>query len=236
MRTLAIVFCLMGAARACFGAGVVEGNGIADTREENIRSFTEIDIGSGIALEVVQGDLFAVSIRADSNVLPHIRVEKRGPELRIFAEPGINLRTRGMLARVIMPRLEKLSAHGGSQVSLAFDMPRGRIEGSISGGGGIRGTLAADEVRLDATGGATVTLEGYCADLDLHGSGGSRFLLSAFRARAAAVELSGGSRAELDVTDALELRLSGGSNVVYRGSPKIDARQMTGGSEVQSAP
>jgi hypothetical protein len=185
---------LLASAGAAFAGGVVEGNGNLETRQENVRGFTEIDIGSGIGLEVVQGDASAVSIKAESNVLPRIQVEKQGTLLRIYTEPGLTLRTRGMLAKVIMPRLEKLTAHGGSQVSLAFDIPKSRFSGSVSGGARIRGTLAADQVRLEVSGGGSVTLEGMCSALGLSGSGGSVFHLSAFHSSEAAVELSGASR------------------------------------------
>jgi hypothetical protein len=152
-----------------------------------VAGFTGVEVSSGIGLEVRQGDRYALSIRADENVLRHIRVEKRRSILRIYVEPGVSINSRGMSASITLPRLEELGLSGGSQATMAMDLGRSRFTAELSGGAELRGTLRADEAVLTASGGASVTLEGTAVKLELDGSGGSRFFLEDLAARDARV-------------------------------------------------
>jgi hypothetical protein len=203
------------------------------SRDENVSGFTALDLASGIGLDVRQGDRYAVSIRAEENILPRIRVEKHGSTLRIYVEPGITVRSRGMSATVTLPRLERLELSGGSQAVMDMNLDRGRFGATLSGGAGLRGRLQATEAVLSASGGGRVGLEGQAAELRLEGSGAGRFDLDSYAATNASVELSGGSEARVVASESIEARLSGGSKLFYRGSPSVNAVQMRGGSSIR---
>ena len=64
-------------------------------------------------------------------------------------------------------------------------------------------------------------------------SGGGRYLASGLQSETATLEVSGGSDAEVWVTEALNVQASGGSQVEYRGNPSIE-QELSGGSDLLS--
>ncbi len=58
----------------------------------------------------------------------------------------------------------------------------------------------------------------------LNASGGSQVRLSGLTVRNAEVMLSGGTGADISVSDKLSVNLSGGSGLHYKGSPEIVAK------------
>src|SRR5690606_20775679 len=62
-------------------------------------------------------------------------------------------------------------------------------------------------------------------------SGGGHYLASGVEGQSANLEVSGGSVAEVWVTESLDVEASGGSHVEYLGNPSVD-QELSGGGEL----
>lgn len=104
----------------------------------------------------------------------------------------------------------KIKSSGGSDVSLS----------------GLSATL----VDLQTSGGSDVKLEGATANLQVNASGGSDVAAFKLKVENCTATLSGGSDANLYVTDALNVSLSGSSDVRCKGNPQNVEKTMGRGS------
>jgi hypothetical protein len=222
---------LLGAMGAAFAQTAGE-----TVREYPLSGFTRVRTAFGIDLDVVQASAFAVALTADPGLMEKIVVEKRGNTLWIGMRWGLpTFRLLGghrPRAAVSLPVLEAVEASGGSAVTVSAASAKD-VEITLSGGARVTGSLKADAVRVGATGGGGAELAGGSRRLDLRGSGGAWFRLFAMQADEARVEISGGAWAEVAPARLLSVRASGGSHVTYRGSPRMDRQDLSGGAWVR---
>ena len=90
---------------------------------------------------------------------------------------------------------------------------------------------------LDLSGGSVLSvLVGEANDLTIDASSGSVLDLSDFTVHNVNIELSGGSRATINLDGELSGDLSGGSNLSYIGDPTLENVERSGGSTISKQP
>ena len=107
----------------------------------------------------------------------------------------------------------KINSAGGSDVSLS----------------GLSATL----LDLQTSGGSDVKLEGATTNLQVNASGGSDVSAFQLKATNCTATLSGGSDADLYVTDALNVSLSGSGDVRCKGNPQNVEKAISRGSSLR---
>ncbi|MEW1955435.1 DUF2807 domain-containing protein [Terrabacter sp. NPDC080008] len=214
VATLGLVGLLSGVAACGYAApGHVEvGAGDVVSRSRSVGDFTEVQAGGGISLTLAQGP-HAVVVTAQPNLVDITRTEVSGSRLTVdttsgFASPD------GITVAVTVPRLTVLELSGGA---------------SASGNAGRAGTLT-----VQMSGGARTTVSGTVTRLDLHASGGAIPALGDLHATTAAVDLSGGVVATLDVTQSVTGSASGGVVLILTRRPARTGVETSGGAVVRT--
>jgi hypothetical protein len=131
-----------------------------------------------------------------------------------------------------MPELTKLDLSGGSTANMAMNVTNKSFSATISGGSELTGSLQAQRLELELSGGSQSNLTGEADTMNIGASGGSRIQQESFRVNKAGINLSGGSQAHVYVQDMIEVDASGGSQVYYRGTPKLGRTSFSGGSGI----
>jgi hypothetical protein len=231
----------------------VVGSGRVVDETRNVGDFTGISVSAGIQVKVDAGDRSALSLRGEDNVLPRVRTEIKGSILRIGFEPNTNISTHQPIVITLRaPRLDELSASGGSQLDAST--PAGSTL-RVSGSGGAHIHLAASvkprrldidtsgaaevlideidcaEARVGMSGAASVGLAGNAKTFDLQLSGAANLDARKLTVGSLQVDGSGGSRARLHVVGAAQGTLSGGTTLHVGGDAQVDVAA-TGGSQV----
>ena len=144
----------------------------------------------------------------------HIEVTKSGNTLRIGLRIGYTYDSLTLKAIITMPDLQELQFSGGTH-------------------GVVGGFSSSHDFVLELSGGSHIVLQGEANDLRISASEGSHLELSDFQVHDANVNLSGGSRATINLDGILDANLSGGSHLFYIGEPSMGNIQTSGGSSVQ---
>ena len=224
---LLVVFGVIGG-----GGFVIVGSGDLTTRDFDLSDFTEVVARSGFQLELVQSSTFGVEITADDNAMDYISVDRSGNTLSIGPQWNRSFRSVTLRARITMPDLHEIRLSGGSRASISGFSSSHDLSVGLSGGSIVTGDMTVGDAYLDLSGGSQVNVQGMGDDLDINGSGGSQFMLEAFSANNADVNLSGGGRATINVSGTLDVNLSGGSHVTYIGEPTLGDLDLSGDSTV----
>jgi hypothetical protein len=103
----------------------------------------------------------------------------------------------------------------------------------LSGDAELNGQLRCGDIRISLSGGGELHLVGEGQDVDINGSGGSQCDLREFQAANVRSQLSGGSRAIVNMNGVLEADQSGGSEIIYYGNATLGQVQSSGGSKAR---
>ncbi len=252
VAALMVALLTSGSLVGCFG-GVVTGSGNPVTEEFNFSGFTRVEVGYAFEVEITQSASYSVSITADDNLFKYIQISKSGETLKIRLKTGSYISTTHR-ARITMPKLYGLDLSGATQgavvgfsssedfsvglsgaSSLAMaNMSAGDITFDISGASRVSGDIAAGDARFDISGASRVELEGLAEDIVVSASGASHVELDDFPVHNADVNLSGASRATVNLDGRLDVNLSGASNLQYIGQPTMGSIDISGGSTISS--
>jgi putative autotransporter adhesin-like protein len=209
----------------------VVGSGKPATEEREVGPVTDVTL-SGIGnLTIRQGDVPALSLTTDDNIVPLIETETSGNKLTIRTKSGFSLRPSGPVnITLTVPKLEKLSISGtGNATTERLTGENLTVKLSGAGNATLREvTCKALAVTLSGAGNATITGSAEKATASISGAG--EIDASGFKVAVADVRVSGAGNAAIWATDELKAKVSGAGDVTYKGTPKVDRRVSGAGS------
>ena len=199
-------------------------------------SYTGIVVESGIVIEF--SNALApdeIDISGDSNILPYTEtyVNNSG-SLVIKYKNKVNIKTR-LETVVVLPEVTNLRyirASGGSSVTGSHSIQSGTFDIDASGGSKVVLVITCQNLNVEGSGGSKIEITGVADDADVELSGGSELRKFGLTVDTFECELSGGSLVEVICTRSLTVEASGGSKVYYKGDCSVNAKSITGGSEI----
>jgi len=212
--------------------GDVTGSGNLDTQEMDFSGFTRVDAGYGFEVEILQSDTYSITITADDNLFEYIQVSKEGETLKIGLKPGYSYVSTTLKAEIAMPDLYELELSGGSHGTVQGFSSSHDLTLDLSGGSRVTGDITAGYADFDLSGGSSVQLQGSANDIVINASSGSHMELANFPVDNADVNLSGGSRGTVNLDGILNADLSGGSHLIYLGTPNMGDIDISGSSTI----
>jgi hypothetical protein len=210
----------------------VRGSGRLIEWSEPVAGFTRVELSHGFQAEIRQGPDFSVAVRIDDNAVDYVVVRVSDDLLEVGLEPGRSYSVTNEVA-ITMPALAAVGASGGSRVTVTGFSSESALAVGLSGGSGLQGELTSGDAVVDMSGGSRIELVGSAGDLEVMASGGSVAELARLSAGNVVVGVSGGSTAAVAPSGRLDADASGGSRVLYSGSPTLGSITTSGGSEVR---
>ena len=181
------------------------GNRIRQTRPAG--SFTRVIADDAMAVEIRIGPSASIELEGDDNLIDLIRTDAERGTLHLRVRGGYRVR-RPMLARITVPRLERLELEASGD---------GRISG-LNGG----------QLALASFGSGSFIAEGQVDALDLRIQGSGDADLERLRAREARLLINGSGDASAHVTDTIVATVNGTGDIIYRGSPRNVTEDVNG--------
>jgi hypothetical protein len=215
----------------CIGADVT-GSGNLTTETHDLSDFNRIEAHNGFELEVTMADTFSIKITADDNIHEYISMTKSGDTLDIRLRGTHFYHSVTLMAEISMPELYYMELTGGSRADISGFSSTHDFEANLSGGSRLTGDIITSDAKFDLSGGSQVELDGSGGDLNIDASGGSRLDLEDFPIADASINMSGGSRATINIIGNLDVDLSGGSRVDYIGTPTLVDIELSGDSKI----
>jgi hypothetical protein len=206
----------------------IVGSGKLVTQSYDFTGFDSINAGSNYKLTVRQGEAFSVTVRADDNVMPLVRVEKSGDALRVDIKPGSYSFNRvTMEAEVTLPALKSLTADGNVTADLGtFNAPNLALH--LKGNGIVKGKVEAGKLLVDGNGNGQARLSGATDDMTVKGQGNAILNLSDVTAVTAFVDIGSNAMVQVKVTGKLDYSVGGNAGLTYSGGAKLGKQQTAG--------
>ena len=198
--------------------------------------FHAIEVSSGINLYVSHGDEAVAVSAKDASVRDRIRVEVRDGVLKIWLDWKEGLRlsmnNNSLKAYVSYKTLDKLTASGGSDVSVEGTLESGNLVINISGGSDFSGKVDASKLTINQSGGSDINISGRAENLEISASGGSDFDGYDLVSDGCIIKASGGSDVSITVNKVLDAEASGASDISWKGSATVTKAKASGSGSV----
>ena len=247
---VSVLLLMTGCIRIVAGGEGVLGSPDLTTREFDFSDFTSIEVGYAFVVDVTRSDTYGVTITLNENLFEYLDVSQSGKTLRIRMQSHYNYQRATRRASITLPDLRLLELSGASrgevigfetthavefEVSGAsslelVDMAAGDVSFDISGASRATGGIEIGDGDFDVSGASTVELEGKGADVRLEVSGASTVRLERFPVENADVRVSGASNATVEVSERLDISVSGASRLTYNGGAELGSVHVSGGS------
>ena len=185
----------------CKGCVHVKGSGILRIEDRQVGEFTAIEHDNVGQLIVEQGEFNKLSIETDDNVLAVLTSEVRNGVLRLGTEKGKSFTAGKIVYRVTVKQLERLTLRGTGDIEIK--------------------DIAGSRLRLEHHGVGSVLVSGKLADFEVQMSGTGSLKARALEVARANIVMTGVGSAEVNVSEHLDVRLSGVGSLRYHGTPRL---------------
>jgi hypothetical protein len=251
LTSLALLI-VLGAPLGLAGCQEVVGSGEMATWDMDYNDFNRLEIGSAFDATITRDNDFLVRITIDKKLYEYLKIDQRGDTLRIRLKSGYTYTGTKQQATITLPDLRHLTLSGGSKAvvggfsvthSLDFSLSGGSrmelehtIAGncgfSLSGASSANGSLEMNDGKFNLSGESWLVITGSGDSITIDASGASEVMLGELATTSSDVRLSGGSYALINVSDRMDVHLSGGSQLEYIGNPKLGKLDMSGDSQL----
>ena len=212
--------------------GSIKGSGHIIDVEYSFNNYNRIDVSNAFELTVKQSDTFHVVLFVDDNIVQYLDIRRSGDWLIIDMEDDHNYNNVELRAEIHMPEIDFLKGSGATAISMNGFTDSTEFRMELSGASVFSANLITNECEIYLSGASVINLNGSCNKLYFESSGASELNMGSFVAKEAFFIMSGASDGTINVTDHLDVTLSGASVLRYYGDPEIGNLNITGASSL----
>ena len=204
MKKFALLFLLLPLVAAGCHHGMraeFRGSGKRVTEKRNVTSFTSISSEGAFNIEVTCQKDLGLEVEGDDNVLGVVTAEVSNNVLRLRNTKNYSV-SDPVTFRISVPNLEGLAVSGAGRIDIK--------------------NIKNDKFEIDSDGAPNISVSGNTKIIDIDSRGAGKIDTHNLHASRGVVDSKGVSRIELDVTDQLDVTISGPSSVYYKGDPVVN--------------
>jgi hypothetical protein len=214
-----------------------KGSGILKTEEREVSGFDRISVDYPAKVLISQGDTETLKVEAEDNVLPGLKTEVKGNELRIYykSPDGKHVNATKMATITItVKELSSLECSSAGEATVS-GLKSDDLSVSLSGAGNVKlNDIAIQKLSVNLSGAGSTVASGTADDLSVNISGFGGFNGKELQASTASVNISGAGSATVSAETTLNASISGAGSVNYYGSPEV-SKQISGVGSVRQA-
>ncbi|MFT3822346.1 MAG: head GIN domain-containing protein [Chitinophagaceae bacterium] len=200
-----------------------------------VGSFHAIKVSNAIDIYISQSDKEALAVSAAKDEFrDRIRASVENGVLTIWYDnDSKNWNSNKKLkAYISVKTLDKITASGASDVYVEGTLKGGDLAFDLSGASDFKGAVEVTSLTSKMSGASDVTISGTAGVLTIDANGASDFKGYDLRVDKCSIEASGASDVKITVNKELNARVSGASDVNYRGDAVIRDIKTSGASSV----
>ena len=179
----------------------IKGNGKRELQKRQVAAFTSISTNGAFTIEITCQKDPSLEIEGDENVLGFVKTDVSSNILRLENSQNYSV-SEPVLVRISVPNLEGLAVNGAGHIN-------------------VKG-MNNEKFEIDTNGAPTITVAGTTKMVDIAANGAGKVDSQNLHATRAVVDVRGAARVDLDVSDQLDVKISGPSSVTYNGNPSVN--------------
>jgi hypothetical protein len=229
-----------GASTATPAASTATTPATADTgAQRTLAPFTRIRMEGSIDVDAHAGAHPGAVIHAPSSIIPLVETVVSGDTLIVRMKHDANVITIGhgndLRVELEYTQLTGAQQHGSGDLHVTgLNVPQ--FESQIAGSGDLKlDNAQLGKLAVSIAGSGDVTADGKADEAKFSIAGSGDITADHLVSRRVAVDIRGSGDARVNATDALQARVAGSGDVLYRGHPHDVARSVAGSGSVEAA-
>jgi len=218
-----------------WGGNKVNGNGDVVTKNRTTNDYDQIKVSGSLDVVLVSGTEGKLTIKAESNLIKHIKTEVDNDVLKLYTEKGFYLRpSRGKKLLITVPfkDLNKVTLSGSGDIVGKDVIKATAFKTGVSGSGDVTLQVNSKNAEGFVTGSGDLVLTGSSDNFEcsLTGSGD----IEAFGLSANEVDASVTGSGDIQVTasESIRARVTGSGDIDYKGNPEIEDKKVSGSGDI----
>ena len=201
-----------------------------------VSSFDGIEVSSGIQVMLTQGSETAVAVSADEvEYRDKIKTEVVNGTLKIYFDADLLEKLKGnknLKAYVSVKELNRITASAAGSIHLQNELQSQGLLVKANSGGMVKGSVnILEELNVQQSSGAMVTLDGSASRMVVKGSSGSMFRGFDLAVKSCDASTNSGASIQVTVEKELTAHATSGGFIHYKGNGVITGiRSNSGGS------
>jgi len=206
-----------------------------ETKSFKVQNFDRIEVNNAFFVTVIKSSEFKVDVKGAGEDIDDLDIEVSNGKLELRYDQRIRIkkpRRYKMEVVISTSDLKEIEVKSASDTEIRGFDEIDNLQASISSASKLRINSSINRLFAEITGASTLVLAKKTKEIDVEIKSSSS--LEAFEAFAekAFLELKEASKAEVSVSDLLEVSASGASRVTYKGDPKI-VEDLKSGSKIK---
>ncbi len=198
-------------------------------------SFNTIKVSGGIDIYLSQYETESLAVSAsEDKYKQNIKTVVENGTLNIYYESnsGWSKGNKKLKIYVSFKNLERLEAHGASDVHVAATIAVPKLTLDLSGASDFKGAVAVNDLSIELSGSSDVSISGTAGKVSINSSGASDVKGYDLVAETCSAKASGASDINITVNKELSVDASGASDIFYKGNAVIKDIKSSGASTV----
>jgi len=202
-------------------------------QDRQVADFTGIEVSGAFTVYLRMGDKCALTVIAKDDVLKKVKTQVYSGTLNIeMDQDWWDSNNDKVELYITVTTLRHIDLSGACVLKSKNTLRGTSLELDASGASKLELALQYNLLEASFSGATNVTLSGICTKVNIETSGASAIYGADLQAENMNLEVSGASKAEVNVAKQLAVEASGASKVRYKGNPSI-TQDVSGASSVQ---
>ncbi|MBF7093181.1 DUF2807 domain-containing protein [Flavobacterium sp. ALJ2] len=232
------IFFLSTVANAQWSKERIKGNGKVITDSRSTASYDDIKVMGSFDVDLVAGKEGAITVKAEENLQPYIKVEVEGNVLKIYTEKNKNISSSiGKNIQVTIPfeKISSVTLSGSGDVKSKNVIKSDTFTAALSGSGNLNLDINTKTFDLKVSGSGDVVLKGNTETFTTKLSGSGDIDSDALKAKSVDITISGSGDSKVFCSENLKARVSGSGDIKYKGDPKTKDTKVSGSGNITKA-
>lgn len=208
----------------------------ANAEKRNVGSFHAIQITNAFDVVITQGNEESVAVSAASkDDIQRVETKVEDGVLKIRYNDSKKWwgNNKKLKAYIAVKNLDALHASGASGIKIEGGLKTTSLDLRLSGASDLKGELNIDgDLKANLSGASDMDVTGSAQNVTIDASGASDVKAYNFTTNTCNVDASGASGVRITVDKELSAKLSGASNVSYKGAAVIRDIKTSGASSI----
>jgi hypothetical protein len=199
--------------------------------KREITDFTKVFISGSGHLFLKQGEKIALTIETDSTFLPELKTEVIDNVLHLGPKTSEFFSNHVINYYLTVKNIEDIHTEGGIEISSNNTIVAKELNLLTEGAGTVGLKVKVDTLNIRVVGSGNIVLSGVAIAETLKIEGAGKIQGKKLLTKNTHVEINGAGMAEVNASEALDVKIEGIGTVKYYGEPKI-TQEISGAGEI----
>lgn len=197
---------------------LIRGSGhFVDETRTPAGAFSKLKLGANFEVTVVKDSVYFIELHGEDNILPEVVNDVINGELVLrFRKDNVRIDFQQIRVKVHSPMISDITLQSSGNIIALDTFTTNNVTATISGSGNLTAKWAAKNTISKVQGSGNLTLIGSSDNQEVYISGSGEANTQDFLVKTCFVDISGSGSAKVDVSEWLDVNISGSGNVMYR--------------------